>query len=149
MYSSFLLYCPLSFSLTRVFLQDYYARIQVSGFTSMASALLHFTFLFPFPRALNCAPRGQTVFQRQHIIPFGISSGTLLEACSQMISWPSRLIARCAALCSVIRGFLKQPGGGWAKDLARSRIAALPRPEQNIIGQIDPCLHARMAPSGC
>ncbi len=56
----------------------------------------------------------------------------------------------CQMCCtSVIRGLLKQLGGWWVKDLARSRIAALPRPEQNIIGQIDPCLHARMAPSGC
>lgn len=30
--------------------------------------------------------------------PFGMSSGTPLEACSQIISWPACLIARCAAL---------------------------------------------------
>ena len=41
-----------------------------------------------------------------HIILFRISSGTLLEACSQMISWLPGLIARCAAFGNAITEIL-------------------------------------------
>jgi hypothetical protein len=82
-------------------------------------------------------PGCRSAGRQGRIIPFGISSGTLLEACSQITSWPPCLIARCAAQAPSAG----RRGGGEVYEVA----SQLYRGRRISSSQIDPWSRVRLS----